>query len=53
MATLTIRLPDDNKLRLKKIAESQGLSVNKKRIFLSYLAIATFICLGSSNLYPF
>jgi hypothetical protein len=29
MATLTIRLPDDKHLRLKKLAESQGLSVNK------------------------
>ncbi len=29
MATLTIRLPDDKHLRLKKLAESQGLSINK------------------------
>ncbi len=29
MATLTIRLPDDKHLRLKKLAESQGLTINK------------------------
>jgi predicted HicB family RNase H-like nuclease len=29
MATLTIRLPDDKHLRLKKLSESKGLSINK------------------------
>lgn len=29
MATLTIRLPDDKHFRLKKLAESQGLTINK------------------------
>ena len=29
MATLTIRLPDYKHLRLKKLAESQGLTINK------------------------
>ena len=29
MATLTIRLSDDKHLRLKKLAESQGLTINK------------------------
>jgi predicted HicB family RNase H-like nuclease len=29
MATLTIRMPDDKHQRLKELAESQGISVNK------------------------
>jgi len=40
MATLTIRLPDDKHLRLKKLAESQGLSVNKLIEELSTIALA-------------
>ncbi len=38
MATLTIRLPDDKHLRLKKLSESQGLSINK--LIEEFLAIA-------------
>lgn len=29
MATLTIRLPDDKHARLKQLAESRGISINK------------------------
>jgi len=29
MATLTIRLPDDKHTRLKELAQSRGISVNK------------------------
>ena len=29
MATLTIRMPDDKHSRLKQLAESRGISVNK------------------------
>ena len=29
MSTLTIRLPDDTALRLKSLAQSRGLSMNK------------------------
>ena len=29
MATLTIRIPDDKNLRLKELARSRGLSLNK------------------------
>jgi hypothetical protein len=42
MATLTIRLPDDKHLRLKKLAESQGLSVNKLIEELSTIALVEF-----------
>ncbi len=42
MATLTIRLPDDKHIRLKKLAESQGLSVNKLIEELSTIALVEF-----------
>jgi predicted DNA-binding ribbon-helix-helix protein len=42
MATLTIRLPDNKHLRLKKLAESQGMSVNKLIEELSTIALAEF-----------
>ena len=42
MATLTIRLPDDKHLKLKKLAESQGLSVNKLIEELSTIALVEF-----------
>jgi predicted DNA-binding protein len=42
VATLTIRLPDDKHLRLKKLAESQGLSVNKLIEELSTIALTEF-----------
>ncbi|CAN1213248.1 Toxin-antitoxin system HicB family antitoxin [Tumidithrix helvetica PCC 7403] len=42
MATLTIRLPDDKHLRLKKLAESQGLSINKLIEELSTIALVEF-----------
>ncbi|OIP69461.1 MAG: CopG family transcriptional regulator [Oscillatoriales cyanobacterium CG2_30_40_61] len=42
MATLTIRLPDDKHFRLKALAESRGISINKLMEELSTLAIAEF-----------
>jgi HicB family len=42
MANLTIRLPDDKHLRLKKLAESQGLSINKLIEELSTIALVEF-----------
>lgn len=43
MATLTIRLPDDKHLRLRKLAESQGLTINKLIIEeLSTIALVEF-----------
>jgi predicted transcriptional regulator len=42
MATLTIRLPDDKHLRLKKLAESQGLIINKLIEELLAIAIVEF-----------
>jgi hypothetical protein len=42
MATLTIRLPDDKHLRLKKLAESQGLSINKLIEELSTITLVEF-----------
>lgn len=42
MATLTIRLPDDKHLRLKKLTESQGLSINKLIEELSMIALVEF-----------
>ncbi len=42
MATLTIRLPDDKHLRLKKLAESQGLSINKLIEELLAIALVEF-----------
>jgi predicted transcriptional regulator len=42
MATLTIRIPDDKHLRLKELAESQGVSINKLIEELSTIALAEF-----------
>ncbi len=42
MATLTIRLPDDKHARLKELAVTRGLSVNKLVEELSTIAIAEF-----------
>lgn len=40
MATLTIRLPDDKYGRLKELAKSRGISVNKPIEELSTIALA-------------
>ncbi|NLC36145.1 MAG: ribbon-helix-helix protein, CopG family [Alcaligenaceae bacterium] len=42
MSTLTIRLPDDTAQRLKILAKSRGLSVNKLVEEMSAQAIAAF-----------
>lgn len=42
MSTLTIRLPDDTTERLKKLAQSRGISVNKLMEEMSTQAIASF-----------
>lgn len=42
MSTLTIRLPDDTAQRLKSLAQSRGLSVNKLLEEFSVQAIAAF-----------
>lgn len=42
MATLTIRLPDDKHLRLKKLAEYRGVSINKLMEELSTIALVEF-----------
>lgn len=42
MATLTIRLPDDKHSRLKELAESRGISVNKLIEELSTIALVEF-----------
>ncbi|MFT3800184.1 MAG: CopG family transcriptional regulator [Burkholderiaceae bacterium] len=42
MSTLTIRLPDDTAQRLKSLARSRGLSINKLMEELSVQAIAAF-----------
>ncbi len=42
MSTLTIRLPDDTARRLRAVAKSRGLSVNKVMEELSTQAIAAF-----------
>lgn len=42
MATLTIRLPDDKHSRLKALARSRGITVNKLMEELSTLALAEF-----------
>ncbi len=42
MATLTIRLPDDKHARLKELAATRGISVNKLVEELSAMAIAEF-----------
>jgi predicted transcriptional regulator len=42
MATLTIRLPDEKHLRLKKLAECRGISINKLMEELSTIALVEF-----------
>ena len=42
MATLTIRLPDDKHLRLKELAKSRGISINKLVEELSTIALAEY-----------
>ena len=42
MATLTILIPDDKHNRLKQLAESRGISVNKLIEELSTIALAEF-----------
>jgi len=42
MATLTIRLPNEKHSRLKALAQSRGISVNKLMEELSTLALAEF-----------
>lgn len=42
MATLTVRMPDDKHLRLKQLAESKGISINKLIEELSTVALAEF-----------
>jgi predicted transcriptional regulator len=42
MSTLTIRLPDDAAERLKSLAKSRGVSVNKLVERMAYEALAAF-----------
>jgi plasmid stability protein len=42
MATLTIRLPDEKHDRLKQLAESRGISMNKLIDELSTIALTEF-----------
>jgi predicted transcriptional regulator len=42
MSTLTIRMPDDKHQRLKQLAESKGISVNKLIEELSTIALTEF-----------
>ena len=42
MSTLTIRLPDDKHLRLRKLAKHRSLSVNKLIEELATISIAEF-----------
>jgi plasmid stability protein len=42
MATLTIRLPDEKHERLKQLAESRGISMNKLIEELSTIALTEF-----------
>lgn len=42
MSTLTIRLPDDTAMRLKSLAQSRGLSMNKLIEQLSAHALAAW-----------
>ncbi|AKG20354.1 toxin-antitoxin system HicB family antitoxin [Calothrix sp. 336/3] len=42
MGTLTIRLPDDKHTRLKELAQSRGISINKLIEELSTIALAEF-----------
>ena len=42
MNTLTLRLPNDLALRLKSVAKSRGISVNKLFTEISVQTVATF-----------
>jgi len=42
MATLTIRIPDDKHSRLKQLAQSRGISINKLIEELSTIALTEF-----------
>jgi predicted DNA-binding protein len=42
MGTLTVRLPDDKHSRLKQLAESRGISINKLIEELSTIALTEF-----------
>jgi predicted transcriptional regulator len=42
MATLTIRLPDDKHSRLRELAQSRGISINKLMEELSTIALAEY-----------
>jgi HicB family len=42
MATLTIRIPDNKHQRLKELADSQGISVNKLIEELSTVTLVEF-----------
>ena len=42
MSTLTIRLPDDKHLRLRKLAKHRSMSINKLMEELSTISIAEF-----------
>ena len=42
MSTLTIRMPDDKHQRLKQLAESRGISINKLIEELSTIALTEF-----------
>jgi hypothetical protein len=42
MTTLTIRLPEDTSLRLKQMAASRGISLNKLMEELSTAALAAY-----------
>ncbi len=42
MATLTIRLPNDKHSRLKELAQSRGISINKLMEELSTIALAEY-----------
>ena len=42
MSTLTIRLPDDKHLRLRKLAEHRSISLNKLMEELATISLAEF-----------
>lgn len=42
MSTLTIRLPDDKHLRLRKLAQHRSMSVNKLMEELATISLAEF-----------
>ncbi|MBW4618110.1 MAG: toxin-antitoxin system HicB family antitoxin [Cyanosarcina radialis HA8281-LM2] len=42
MAILTIRLPDDKHMRLKELAQTRGISINKLMEELAIIALAEF-----------